>query len=375
MLHASRPLPHARPSPAWIAGLLATVVLQPSAAHAQALAPKRVLTLPSAPQCAGVALPGGVRDAAAARTEAARAREFALNGERAAARAAFARAAQLDPSDPLLAYDLARASEEEGDVPGTTAALCRYLLLAPSGREAPEVRARLARIAPTAASPRDASARAAFARGVEALDARRFDLAVAFFDEVLRQVPSAPEAAYDRGLARLGRGDDAAAAVDLASYVASPAAGSDRGQVLRAVEALRQPRWSTGGAFTRGLVVPGFGQFYTGRPVFGLAVLAGAAGGVGLAFVERSITENKQFIDPFGNPYTTPVTRVEHPHRTVGLAGAGAVALLGAAEAAYYAASHRRDRPRLVLRSSAMLLPGADGVPVTAPGLRVSVVF
>jgi hypothetical protein len=356
------------------ARVLAAVAL-PAAAHAQALAPKRVLTLPSAPQCAGAALPGGVRDAAGARAEATRARELALNGERAAARAAFARASQLDPSDPQLAYDLARASEEEGDVPGTTAALCRYLLIAPSGREAPEVRTRLARIAPTVPDARDASARAAFARGVEALDARRFDVAVAAFDAVLRQVPSAPEAAYDRGLARLGRGEDATAAADLATYVASPAAGSDRALVLRAVEALRQPRWSPGGAFGRGLVVPGFGQFYTGRPVLGLVVLAGAATGVGSAFVERSITEDRQFTDPFGNPYTTPVTRVERPYRTIGLVAGGAVALVGAAEAAYFAASHRRDRPRLVLRTATMRLPGPDGVRVTAPGLRVSTIF
>jgi hypothetical protein len=192
---------------------------------------------------------------------------------------------------------------------------------------------------------------------------------------VLRQVPSAPEAAYDRGLARLGRGDDAAAAADLATYVASPAAGSDRAQVLRAVEALRQPRWSPVGAFGRGIVVPGFGQFYTGRSVLGLVVLAGAAAGAGSAFVERSITEDRQFTDPFGNPYTTPVTRIERPYQTIGLVAGGAVTLVGAAEAAYFAASHRRDRPRLVLRTATMHLPGADGVRVIAPGLRVSAAF
>ena len=158
-----------------------------------------------------------------------------------------------------------------------TTALCRYLVLAPSGREAAEVRARLSRVAASTVDPRDAAARATFERGVDALDARRFEAALAAFDEVLRVVPSAPEATYDRGLARLGLGQDDAAASDLAAYVSSPSAGPDRAQVLRAVEALRQPRWSVGGAFGRGLIVPGFGQFYTGRPIPGLLVLAGTA--------------------------------------------------------------------------------------------------
>ncbi|MGZ8379672.1 MAG: tetratricopeptide repeat protein [Gemmatirosa sp.] len=347
-----------------------------AALGAQPLAPKRVLTLPAAAQCTGVALPSTARrDPAAARAEAGRARELALVGERAGARDAFARAAALDPADPQLAYDLARAAEESGDRSTAATALCRYLLLAPSGREAAEVRTRLARVAGATPDARDAAARAAFQRGVDALEARRYDAAVAAFDDVLRRVPSAPEASYDRGLARLALGDDAAAASDLAAYVASPSAGPDRAQVLRAVDALRQPRWSVGGALGRGLVVPGFGQLYTGRPVHGLVILAGAAGGVGLALVERRSIETVQFVDQFGNPYTSSVPRVEHPYRAAGLIGAGVLALAGAAEAAYYAASNRRERPRVQLRTSAAWLPGPSGVPSAAAGARVSVAF
>jgi thioredoxin-like negative regulator of GroEL len=349
--------------------LLATLGAQP-------LAPKRVLTLPAAAQCTGVALPASARrDPAAARAEAGRARELALVGERAGARDAFARAAALDPADPQLAYDLARAAEEAGDRATAATALCRYLLLAPTGREVAEVRTRLSRVASATPDPRDAAARAAFQRGVDALEARRFDAAVAAFDEVLRRAPSAPEATYDRGLARLALGDDAAAASDLAAYVASPSAGPDRAQVLRAVEALRQPRWSVGGALGRGLVVPGFGQLYTGRPVHGLAVLAGAATGVGLALVERRTIETVQFTDQFGNPYTSSVPRVEHPYRAAGLIGAGAIAIAGAAEAAWFAASNRRERPRLLLRTSAAWLPGPTGAPGPAATARLSLAF
>ncbi len=369
---------HARAARAPLACASAALLLSPLLASlvAQPLAPKRVLTLPGASQCTGVALPAAARrDPAAARAEAARARELALVGERAGARDAFARAAALDPADPQLAYDLARAAEESGDRATAATALCRYLLLAPSGREVAEVRTRLSRVASAAPDPGDAAARAAFQRGVDALEARRYEAAVSAFDEVLRRVPSAPEATYDRGLARLALGDDAAAAGDLAAYVASPSAGPDRAQVLRAVEALRQPRWSVGGALGRGLVVPGFGQLYTGRPVQGLVVLAAAATGVGMAMVERRSVETVQYLDQFGNPYTSSVPRVEHPYRVTGLAGAGVVALAGAAEAAWFARSNRRERPRLLLRTSSAWLPGPSGAPAPAASARVSIAF
>ncbi|MDF1506415.1 tetratricopeptide repeat protein, partial [Roseisolibacter sp. H3M3-2] len=292
--------------------------------------------------------------------EATRARELALNGESRAARDAFARAASLDPADPVLAYDLARAAEETGDRATATTALCRYLVLAPEGREAPEVRTRLARLGGRgAAAPLDAVARAAFQRGVDALDARRYDAAVSAFDEVLRQVPSAPEAVYDRGLARLALGQDRGAADDLATYVSSPSAGPDRAQVLRAVQALRAPAYSPMGALGRGVVVPGFGQFYTGRPVGGLAVLAATAGGVALAFLERRSTETVEYVDVFGIKYTATVPKVERPYRTAGLAGAGAVALAGAIEAAWYAAAHRGERRAVRLRAAARRAPAA----------------
>jgi hypothetical protein len=356
-----RPIPPAR-----CGAFVAVALLSAGAgrAAAQDLVPKRALTIPSAPQCAGAAATPTTRDPAAARAEATRARELALNGESRAARDAFARAASLDPADPVLAYDLARAAEETGDRATATAALCRYLVLAPDGREAAEVRSRLGRLAAPAGSPRDAAARAAFQRGVDALDARRYDAAVTAFDEVLRQVPTAPEAVYDRGLARLALGQDRAAADDLAAYVSSPASGPDRAQVLRAAQALRAPAYTPSGALGRGLVVPGFGQFYTGRPVGGLAVLAGAAGGVVAAFLERRTLETVEYVDVFGFKYTSTVPRVERPYRTVGLVGAGVVALAGAAEAAWYAASHRAERPRLRLRASAWRPPVGRDAPL-----------
>lgn len=372
---ATLPRPHS--STAWRAGrwraataAVAALLLITGPAGAQLLAPKRALSAPAATQCAGVTLPSDARrDPAAARVAAARARELALEAERTQARDAFARAAALDPADPQLAYDLGRAAEEAGDRTTAITALCRYLLLAPAGREAGEARSRLTRLVPQAPSAREAAARTAFARGVDALDARRFDQAAAAFDAVLRDLPGAPEAAFDRALARIGQGRDAEAAADLAAYVASPAAGSDRAQVLRAVEALRQPRWSPTGALGRG-IVPGLGQLYTGRQAPGLAVLTVAAGGVAAAFVERRTIEQRQFRDEFGNSYSSAVPSSSRPYAAAGLAVAAGVTIAAAVEAAYYAASHRRERPRLQLRAAAVALPGPDS-PLT-PNVRLA---
>jgi hypothetical protein len=171
------------------------------------------------------------------------------------------------------------------------------------------------------------------------------------------------------------RGDDAGAAEDLAAYVSSPAAGSDRGQVLRAIEALRQARFSPSGALARG-AVPGFGQFFTGRPVLGLAVLGGATGSAILAFLQRGEQVERRYVaDVGGAVYYDTVTVYKRPYLAPGLAAAGAITLAGALEAWHFASAQRRERPRVVLRAAAMRLPGADGSRVPAPGLRVSVAF
>ncbi len=362
----------AAPCVARSAAAQATPAPATSAVGAVALAPKRSLTLAAVPGCGRVGAAAATaprRDEPGARAAAARARELALVGDRAGARAAFARAAALDPTAPQLAYDFGRAAEDAGDMRGALGAYCQALALAPTGAASTDARARVARLAGGAAGgavDADRRAREAFAGGVAALDDRRPDAARDLFDRVLAAVPGAPEALYDRGLASLALGRDADAARDLAAYVASPGAGADRGEVLRAVDALRRPALEPGTALARG-VLPGFGQLYTGRPVAGVGVLAAAAAAVGVALHQQTTQREAPFLDPFGHPYTSPVAVQRRPYLVAGL-GAAAVLTAGAAfEASHYAAGAAGRRPRVSLRTAAVV-PARGGVGLALGG-------
>jgi hypothetical protein len=72
-----------------------------------------------------------------------------------------------------------------------------------------------------------------------------------------------------------------------------------------------------------------------------------------------------EYVDAFGFKYTSTVPRVEHPYRAAGLVGAGVIALAGAAEAAWYASSHRAERPRLRLRTAAWRPPVGREAPLS----------
>jgi tetratricopeptide (TPR) repeat protein len=374
----------ARPTARTVARTVACAAfLVPALAAAQSaagptLAPKRSLTLPAVSACLRQAPPAAAarRDELAARGVAARARELALVGDRAGARAAFARALALDPSAAPLAYDLARAAEEAGDRAGALSAYCHFLALAPAGPDAADARARVARLGAGSGGDgtADRRARDAFARGLAALDGRRYPAAGEAFGEVLRATPNAPEAVYNRGLAQLAAGRDADAARDLAAYVASPSAGADRAEVLRAVDALRRPRWSPQTALGRG-VVPGFGQLYTGRPAAGVAVFAASAAAVGAALYQRSTVREVGFVDPFGNPYTSPVTVRRRPYLAAGLGAGALVAAAAAVEARAFASRSQRTRPAVRVRAAA--LPGvAPGGGLVLPvGLAVQARF
>ena len=90
-------------------------------------------------------------------------------------------------------------------------------------------------------------------------------------------------------------------------------------------------------ALSLGLVIPGAGQFYTGRPVAGALAFGAAAAGVACAMAQRTTftTTQETATDPFGNPYTYTARHPANsrPCLVPGLAIAGSVALAGAIEA------------------------------------------
>jgi TM2 domain-containing membrane protein YozV len=89
----------------------------------------------------------------AARDLAQRAQQAAILGDRAAAREQLRQAAMLDPRDPDLAYQLARANDAAGAPADAAGEYCRFLSLAPNAPEAAEARERVAILAPPVRAP------------------------------------------------------------------------------------------------------------------------------------------------------------------------------------------------------------------------------
>ncbi len=232
------------------------------------------------PGCAGVRIAMAPTDSQrrAARDLAQRGQQSAILGDRVSARAQLRDAAALDPSDPDLAYQLARAHDGAGATTEAALEYCRFLSLAPDAPDAPEARERIAVLSAQAQERATVAARAA--------------------------------------------------------HVAIPS------------PATLSPL-SPGRALSMGLVVPGGGQFYAGRPVRGVLSFGAAAFAVGYGMRDRlgvtPVTETA--IDPFGNPYTFTALHetTSRPHLAQGILVAGAIAVVSAIDA--YNFSKRTNEP------------------------------
>lgn len=341
------------------------LVASTSVLPAQGLSIKRTLTTGPAPGCvtpAGFQAPVARRDNVEARRLAAAGQEAALIGDQAAARTAFIRAAELNPGDERVAYDLARAHEELADATKAVSEYCRYLTLAPAGREAADVRDRLLRLVPPAEIQRAQNVQVAFRLGIALFDDARFDASVRAFDEVLKNAPTASEGTYNRGLARAAAGRRAEALSDLEQFRATAPTLDDRVEVGRAIETLRRPVFSPGVAFARGLL-PGFGQLYTSRPVSGVLVLLAVAGSTATAFVQKTSTTQVVYVDPNGVPAPYSRTSTERPYFIAALSAAGGLTLIAAIEAAVYANGTQNGASIIAPRagSGVRATPGAGG--------------
>ena len=281
------------------------------------------------------------RDNIEARRLAAAGQEAALIGDQLAARDAFARAAVLNPGDERVAYDLARAHEELTDTTKAIVEYCRYLTLSPAGREASDVRDRLVRLVPRAAAQRAEDVQVAFRLGLALYDDARYEPAIRAFDDVIATAPETVEGYFNRGLARAALARRADALLDLERYRANAPTVDDRVEVGRAIEVLRRPVYSPGVAALRSLL-PGFGEFYTARPVRGVVSLVVVAGAAALAFTSKTTETHVPYTDPNGvsAPYVQTVK--ERPYFTMAAATAVGIAVLSGIDAVVFANRSQR---------------------------------
>ena len=261
---------------------LAALALTARLAVAQSTAPRTAApALP--PACAPTPPPPRAPTAEQrrqARDLAQRGQQSAILGDRVVARDRLRLAAALDPTDPDLAYQLARAEESTGATAEAAKQYCRFLALSPTAPDATEARARVAELVP-------------------------------------RQDPRPVAKAEDRS------------AIPLRTATPPRVAAPPRAML------------SPGRALSLGLLLPGAGQFYAGRPGRGLLTMAGAGAALacGMRQTSTARTTEETALDPFGNPYTYSVTRQvdERPCLAPGIAAAGVIAIVSAIDAFSFA--------------------------------------
>lgn len=330
-----------------------------------------------------------------ARSRLSEAGESAIQGDNDRARSLLEEASLLDPTSPEVAYRLGRILETTGEVDQAMLEYCSYLALEPQGPDAPEVRARLEALV-SGDSAISSLALQAYREGLQALQAGSFGDAAQHFSRVLTESPGWADAHYNRALAYLGEERTAAAASDLERYLELKPEASDRTMVESRLRALR-PRAPVSGpsptiAFATGLLLPGMGHVYTGRPGRGILILAAtaSAAGVGVLYEEVDV---RCRVPPVGGacPLDQIASEVRRrPYLVPGLVAAGAI---GAAGAIHAWTTARSDRGvsrsdsggvefRLPVRTdeSVLLAFGMDPGPVSFQGeawwvLRLQLLF
>jgi tetratricopeptide (TPR) repeat protein len=272
---------------------------------------------------------------------AQRGQQSAILGDRASARDQLRRAAALDPANADVAYQLARAEESAGSEGAATNAYCRFIALAPDAPEAAEARTRLAQLMLGVRHADSLRAVRAFESAVAAYESGRLDSADVAFTAALSLAPDWPSAYYDRGVTRHALGRRADAASDFQQYLRLEPDAGNRDQLETRIAALQESPLSPARTLALGLVIPGAGQFYAGRPVRGALTLVGTGIALACGMRQRESTQAVQqtALDPFGNPYTYTVDRrvTERPCRTPGFTAAGVIALVSAIDAFRFA--------------------------------------
>jgi tetratricopeptide (TPR) repeat protein len=299
-----------------------------------------------------------------ARDLAQRARQSAILGDAAAALDQLKGAAALDPTDPNLAYELARAYENANSLPSAASEYCRFLSLAPNAAEAADVRAHVNTIVPPRSDTVVTVEGDAFNHGTDAYDKGQLIESEAFFATVIGMDSASADAFYNRAVIRVQQDRPDDAADDFERYLRIRPEAPDRPIVVARINSLRTARLSASEAFGLGIVLPGGGQFYTRRPIRGMLSLIAVGASAGLALMPKATTTTatQSASDPFGNTYTYNVT-TEHksrPYFIAGLGAAGGIALLSAIDASLYAHNVRRET------IAVSLAPSAGGVAVFA---------
>lgn len=326
---------------------LAAALFAATPARGQELPLKPPLPDEGLPTCPGEAPPGRVptpEEIAESLRLGSAASQALILGDPERARDLLDRATELDPTSTPLHYQYGRVLENLGQLSEARSVYCRIVAIGADAEEARDARVRLDALAAGRRPSLPQEAVQSFQRGVDRAVAGDLEDAVVAFSEAVAVVPDWGEAYYDRGLilARLERPSDAAD--DLRRYLELRPSAPDARAVSEMIGQLdaRSPGPGPGTALTLGLLVPGMGQLYSGRPGAGLTVLTLAGGAVAAALLVEEVTVRcLAGVEPGATcpPEQVFEEEVERPYLVPGIAAAGAVMLVGAIEAFVWARS------------------------------------
>ena len=264
-------------------------------------------------------------------------------GNQQRARDLLARATELDPTSAELAYRYGRILESLGETEPAIDQFCRALGLGSREQGIGDARPRLEALARARDPELPEEARDVFLNGLLQADLGNLAGADEAFGTALLAAPDWADAAYNRGIIRIRMGQPDSAVEDLQRYLALKPNADDANLVSQRIGQLQvrpSSPVSPGTALGLGLVIPGMGQFYTGRALGGLSVLAVAGGAIAAGFLIEEVQVKCVGSAPSSGdcpPDRFISEETTKPYMTYGLVAAGVVAVLGAVEAYFKA--------------------------------------
>jgi tetratricopeptide (TPR) repeat protein len=221
---------------------------------------------------------------------ASEASQAAILGQYEQARDLLREGTALDGTSSSLSYSLGRLLESGGELESALAEYCRFVVIAPSAGEAADVEQRIESIGIAVGALGLSSARAAFEAGLGSFDRGDYDQAVLDFSRALVEQSDWDQAHFNRAVAYLSSGREAAGVADLEFYLELAPQASDRAEIEGLLEELGPiVEYNPRTALVSGLFIPGMGYFYSGRPGAGILALSAAGASLGFAILNKEV--------------------------------------------------------------------------------------
>ena len=300
-----------------------------------------------------------------------------LLGDRTAALDLLKRAAEADATSAAIAYRLARTLDELDRPTDALPAYCRFLALAPDAADAQEVRDRTRALGTPAGLSVAAAAAQAHETAIAHFDAGRLAEAETAFSQAIQAAPDWSAAVYNRALTRLAQNKNDAATQDLRRFLELSPGSPEFSAVLDLLATVRQttPPYNPGSVLLRGLLVPGLGQFATGRTGAGIFYLGTASGALAAGFMLKRLAVDCLSVPVDGEcpPGQIASEHEKRPYLVPAVAVALATGVFAAVDA--YRGANRRNREAAAstrvgedggTRGASLLLPSINVGPRSA---------